>query len=78
MIIPGMDVDGFCLFVLFLMLAFLMGALLGYCWRRRDDKEFHDYLEDKSSIQKATLKEAKQHIRQMTIYELERWLNEKP
>ena len=72
------DGDGWCLIFLFCMIFFLIGAFIGYCMFKRDEKAFQEYLHDKEATRKNFLKEAKIHIRQMTIYELERWLNETP
>lgn len=72
------DIDGWCLILLLCMVFFMIGATIGYCAFKRDEKAFQEYLRDKEATHRNFLKEVKIHIRQMTIYELERWLNEKP
>lgn len=72
-----MGADGVVLILLLLVLSFFIGLSFGYFMSKRDDASYKAYMEDRHAIKKATLNEAKSYIRQMTVYELERWLNEK-
>ena len=73
-----MDGDGFILFLMFCGVFFVLGMGVGLLIVKQNEKEMHDYLRDKEETRKRFLKDVKIYIRNMTVYELERWLNEKP
>ena len=67
------DMDGWCLALLFVMVGFLIGSVTGVCIVKRDEKTDR-YLAEAFQNKENVIKEVKEKLKKMSIEEFYSWL----